>query len=233
MAEPVRQTVRARVRAEMLSEIKNAARQRLAADGANLSLRAVARDVGLVSSAVYRYYASRDELLTALILDAYRDLGDQAEAAEDAVNAADLPGRLLALTRATRQWARAHPAEYGLLYGTPVPGYQAPQETVEQAIRVPLRLSGLLRDAVGAGLAPIESTDLPPVIRVDMEQVLAVIGLDGVPPAAMAQGIMAWVELFGLISFELFGHLQGSVTDYDAFFDFQMTTLGQRLGLSR
>src|SRR5688500_19893216 len=116
-------SIRARVRAEMIDEIKVIARRHLAADGANLSLRAVARDLGVVSSAVYRYFASRDELLTALILDAYDSLGEAAETADAQVGRGDLRGRWLAVCRAVRAWALAQPHQYALIYGTPVPGY--------------------------------------------------------------------------------------------------------------
>src|SRR5215475_5450354 len=120
-------SIRARVRAEMIGEIKAVARRHLETDGANLSLRAVARDMGMVSSALYRYFASRDELLTALILDAYNDLGATVEAADTAVtDRANLRGRWLAAARAVRGWALAKPAEYALLFGSPVPGYAAP-----------------------------------------------------------------------------------------------------------
>src|SRR6476619_3633829 len=119
-------SIRARVRAEMIDEIKAVARRHLAADGANLSLRAVARDMGMVSSAVYRYFASRDDLLTALIIEGYNAMGEAAERAEAAVPRRDLPGRWMAICHAVRDWGRAHPAEYALLYGSPVPGYAAP-----------------------------------------------------------------------------------------------------------
>src|SRR5262245_47051632 len=89
-------SLRARVRAEMTQEIKQVARRHLAADGANLSLRAVARDMGMVSSAMYRYFASRDDLLTALIIDAYDSLGDASEAGVATVKQDDLLGRWLA-----------------------------------------------------------------------------------------------------------------------------------------
>ncbi|MFY9891603.1 MAG: TetR family transcriptional regulator, partial [Streptosporangiaceae bacterium] len=111
-------SIRARVRAEMTDEIKAVARRHLAAEGANLSLRAVARDMGMVSSALYRYFASRDDLLTALILDAYNALGAAVEEADGAVSdRADLRGRWRSATRAVRGWALASPAEYALLYG--------------------------------------------------------------------------------------------------------------------
>src|SRR4051794_28037885 len=112
--------VRARVRAEMTAEIKAAARRHLATDGANLSLRAIARDLGMVSSALYRYFASRDELLTALIIDAYNDLGEVAERADAAVtDRTDARSRWMTVAHALRGWALTNPAEYALLYGTP------------------------------------------------------------------------------------------------------------------
>src|SRR5215203_3165343 len=127
--------IRARVRAEMIDEIKAVATRHLHNDGANLSLRAVARDMGMVSSAVYRYFPSRDELLTALILDAYDALGEAVEVAEAAVDRADLRGRWLAACHGARDWALARPAEYALIYGSPVPGYAAPDDTVGPALR--------------------------------------------------------------------------------------------------
>src|ERR1700688_3623533 len=129
-------SIRTRVRAEMTDEIKAVARRHLETDGANLSLRAVARDMGMVSSALYRYFASRDDLLTALIVDAYNALGEIVEAADTAVtDRDDLRERWLAVARAVRGWALANPSEYALLYGSPVPGYKAPQDTIPAAVR--------------------------------------------------------------------------------------------------
>ena len=121
---------RARARAQTIEDLKRVARQHLATDGADLSLRSVARDLGMVSSAVYRYFDSRDALLTALIIDAYDDLGEAVEAAEAAVRRTR-PARALArdLPRRPRLEHGPTAAEYGLLYGTPVPGYVAPQDT--------------------------------------------------------------------------------------------------------
>ena len=116
----------------MIDEIKATARRHLATDGANLSLRAVARDMGMVSSALYRYFASRDDLLTALIIDAYNSVGETAENAATGDNAL---ARFLSLTHAVRDWALADPHQWALIYGSPVPGYQAPQDTVGPATR--------------------------------------------------------------------------------------------------
>ena len=124
-------TARERVRAELTREITEVARSQLATEGAGgLSLRAVARDMGMVSSAIYRYFPSRDDLLTALIVDGYNAIGEVAEQADTAVPAGDYTGRWLAVCRAVRDWALAHPHEYALVYGSPVPGYQAPQQTI-------------------------------------------------------------------------------------------------------
>src|SRR5689334_6273551 len=134
--------VRARVRAEMTEEIKTVARRHLASEGANLSLRAVARDLGMASSAVYRYFASRDELLTALIIDAYDAVG---AAAERAVR--DVPGhteKLVAVGLAVREWALAEPHQWALIYGSPVPGYQAPPDTIGPATRVILLIVSIV-----------------------------------------------------------------------------------------
>ena len=145
-------SIRARVRAEMIAEIKAVARRHLATDGANLSLRAVARDMGMVSSALYRYFASRDDLLTALILDAYNALGDAVEAADAAVtDRARLRVRWLAAARAVRGWALANPAEYALLYGSPVPGYAAPAGHDRRGRADSVVLARILADGFASG----------------------------------------------------------------------------------
>src|SRR5215831_16562943 len=144
------QTARERARAELTREIKEEARRQLAEVGGNgLSLRAVARELGMVSSALYRYYPSRDDLLTALIIDAYNAIGAAAEAGVGAARAG-APARetWAAACRAIRAWAVANPHEYALIYGSPVPGYRAPPDTVPPATRSVAVLAGLLRDGV-------------------------------------------------------------------------------------
>jgi AcrR family transcriptional regulator len=227
------QTLRARVRAEMIEEIKTTARRHLAVDGANLSLRAVARDLGMVSSAVYRYFASRDELLTALILDAYNSLGVATEQAEGAVAHSDLPGRWLATCRGVRDWARANPHEYALIYGSPVPGYAAPQDTIAPASRVALLLVAILRDGHERGRVRAERGErIPRVVRTQLAQLGRQPGLGGLPEAVLARGVTAWVHLFGLINFELFGRLDDVIDDLDTYFDYEMGTLARHAGIS-
>ena len=160
-------SLRARVRAELVEEIKGAARRRLATDGPALTLRAVARDLEMVPSALYRYFDGRDALLTALITDAYDELGAAAEAAEAAVDPSDLRGRWMALCRAVRRWALEHPAEYALLYGTPVPGYTAPPDTTPPASRVVVALVRVAAEA--------ETPDVPvaPALHADLARLVA------------------------------------------------------------
>src|SRR4051812_11062033 len=141
-------SIRARIRAEMTDEIKAIAKRHLAAEGANLSLRAVARDLGVVSSTIYRYFASRDDLLTALIIDTYNEVGQVVEDADASADRADFMGRWLAVAHGVREWALAVPHEYMLIYGSPVPGYKAPPDTVAAAIRGTTVLSAILSDAV-------------------------------------------------------------------------------------
>lgn len=120
---------RERARIEVTAAIKDEARRMLGAEGAaKLSLRAVARELGMVSSALYRYFPSRDELLTALIIDAYDSVGAAAETADAHARAAGAPPRTrwIAVCEAVRSWAVEHPHEYALIHGSPVPGYSAP-----------------------------------------------------------------------------------------------------------
>jgi AcrR family transcriptional regulator len=122
----VLRAARERTRAEITRQILDAARRHLATDGASgLSLRAIARELGVSSSAVYRYVASRDDLLTRLIVAAYDALGAASAAKEAAKARHDLVGRWSAVCHTVRGWALANPNEYALIYGTPVPGYIA------------------------------------------------------------------------------------------------------------
>jgi AcrR family transcriptional regulator len=224
---------RARAHAETTEEIKEIARYHLAVDGPNLSLRAVARDLGVVSSAVYRYFASRDELLTALILDGYSSMAEAIEEAEAGVARRDLAGRWRALGRAARDWSLEHRHEYALLYGSPVPGYAAPQDTIEPATRPVILAMGILRDGVERGVIDVPSDRLPRAVRADCERVAESPGFTDVPAALMARAWTAWTQLFGTISFELFGRLTNAVTDYDAYFEHQLRVMSRYLGLSR
>jgi len=223
-------TARERIRAELTAEITDAARRQLGEVGAAaLSLRAVAREVGLVSSAVYRYFPSRDDLLTRLITDGYDALGEAAEAA-DSPDAAPR-ARWLSVCRAVRAWALAHPHEYALLYGSPVPGYSAPQDTIPAASRVGVLLGRILTDAARSGLLPDGDGERDPSLISD--DAAAVLGGDhpAIDDTVRVRALLAWSSVYGTLSFELFGHFVGSVEDGDRYFDRAMTELAALLGL--
>lgn len=215
-------TPRQLARQARIGEIKSIAGRHLAEYGAaGLSLRAVAREMDVVSSAVYRYFASRDELLTALIVDAYDAVGAVAErAATD--RAGGLKARWGRVARAVRGWAIEHPSEYGLVYGTPVPGYRAPEATVAPAARVTLVALGLVADGLAAG--EIELSGGFPVRRAvhrDFANLRELSGVD-LPDEVIGRALLVWTQLFGAISYELYGHLHRVIEDFDAFFDHQM-----------
>jgi AcrR family transcriptional regulator len=227
-------TARQRVRAELTTEIKDIARRHLAESGAaGLSLRAVSREMGMVSSALYRYYPSRDDLLTALIVDAYDALGASAEAAEAAVRRPDLMGRWLALATAAREWAMANPQQWALIFGSPVPGYRAPTDTVDPAARIPVLLLSLGAEAYERrGREPLaDERPVPRSVHADLKGLRELAGFD-LPDPDLAHGIAAWAALVGSISFELFGHLHNVVHDFEAFFTHQMRAIGIDLGLA-
>jgi AcrR family transcriptional regulator len=229
---PARRTARERVHAEITREIADIARAQLAADGAAaLSLRAVAREMGMVSSAIYRYFASRDDLLTALIIDGYNAIGQAVEGADAACRPGDYRGRWRATCRAARAWAVAHPHEYALIYGSPVPGYQAPQATIGPAARSAMVLGRLVSDAFAAGaLAP--GKDMPPMpngLAEDASRLRDSV-LPEVPDEVVIAALTAWAGVFGLISFELFGQFNNVITDTAAYFDRGLADLGRLVG---
>jgi AcrR family transcriptional regulator len=246
-------TARQRARAELTREITEEARRQLAATGANgLSLRSVARELGMVSSALYRYYPSRDDLLTALIIDAYNAIGEAAERAIAAVRpAAGTEGgvgraRWLAACHAIRAWALDRPHEYALIYGSPVPGYRAPEATIGPAARVPLAFAGVLANAIAdgevlgpgpevmpaalAGQAAALSAAVASSVPVDPPSPVA-SSVTAVPPDVLVRAVIAWTQLFGMISFELFGQFVGSFEPADAFFAHAAAELATLVGL--
>lgn len=234
----VPRTARERARAEITREILDAGRRHLASDGAAaLSLRAIARDLGMASSALYRYVASRDELLTRLIIDAYDSLGAAVEARESTRQRDDFAGRFSAVCQGVRAWALANPNEYALIYGSPVPGYAAPSETIAPASRASMLLVQIMVDATASGRVACEKIDEPilPSARSALAPVRAVFPRE-VPDTLVQLGLMIWAALFGTVSFELFGQLHNVVTETpagrDAFFSECVRRWASQLGIA-
>jgi AcrR family transcriptional regulator len=228
-------TARERVHDEVSAEILAAARAHLARDGAAaLSLRSIARDVDMVPSALYRYYPSRDALLSALILSAYGSLADETERAAAVAATAGLsdPERWLAVPRAMRQWALTHPHEWSLIFGTPVPGYHAPADTVVPYARVAAALLRPVADAKAAGRltahqpAPVVSDELAAAIAPVTDALLPDLA-----PGKVLRALQAWTTLIGAISLELFGHWNNTVLAPELFFDETIRSMAASIGL--
>ncbi|GAA2160306.1 TetR/AcrR family transcriptional regulator [Actinomadura napierensis] len=222
------------MRAELVREITGIAREQLATAGAaGLSLRAVAREMGMVSSAIYRYFPSRDDLLTALIIDGYNAVGEAVERAEETARKEGEPfaGRWLAVCRAVREWALAHPHEYALLYGSPVPGYEAPQDTVPAALRDTVVFVRIVEEAHAAdALDPAgPCPPAPPLLAGDLARARAALPVNA-PEDVIARAFTAWAGLYGTVSFELFGQFTNVIEERAAYFDHSMALLGRLVG---
>ncbi|OBF62826.1 TetR family transcriptional regulator [Mycobacterium sp. 852002-50816_SCH5313054-b] len=200
-------------------------RQLVDRGAAGLSVRAIARDLGMVSSAVYRYVSSRDELLTLLLIDAYSDLADAVDRARETVG--DLwSDDVIAIARAARRWAVAHPAQWALLYGSPVPGYHAP---AERTVPAGTRVVGAIFDAVASGIATGDirlTNDLAPQpMSSDFERIRHEFGFPG-DDQVIAKCFLLWAGVLGAISLEVFGQYGAdTLTDPSAVFDTQLRLL--------
>jgi AcrR family transcriptional regulator len=209
------------------AQIIELGRRHLVEHGATgLSLRAIARDLGMVSSAVYRYVSNRDELLTLLLIDAYTDLADAVDRARDAAPDDVWSDDVVAIAHAARSWAVAHPASWALLYGSPVPGYHAP---AERTVGPGTRVVGALFDAVAAGIATgdimLTNYPAPQPISSDFERLRREFGFPGDDPV-IAKCFAVWAGVVGAISLEVFGQYgSDTLSDPPAVFDMQVRLL--------
>ena len=234
MVESAPRTARERARREITADIIRVGRQHLARDGAAaLSLRAVARDLGMVSSAMYRYVPNRDALLTLLIVDAYDSLGAAVEAADASAPPSSILDRFLATCHAVREWALANPHEYALIYGSPVPGYAAPESTIGPASRATAVLLSILADApaIESGTATA-----PPPVRAAIAPLRTLVA-GHIPDDLLLVGLNAGAALLGQVSLELFGHTRNVVADDPehrrAYFEHEMRAVGDTLTRGR
>jgi AcrR family transcriptional regulator len=207
-------------------EITAIGRRHLVTEGAaGLSVRAIARDLGMVSSAVYRYVASRDDLLTLLLIDAYTELADAVDRAHQSA-----PGswadQVLVIARAVRQWAVDQPACWALLYGSPVPGYHAPAElTVGPGTRVVGALFGAVAAGIDAGDVAVPNIQAAQPMSADFDVIRAEFAFAG-DDATVLKCCLMWAALVGAISLEVFGQYGAdTLTDPAAVFDRQIELL--------
>lgn len=217
---------RQRYRAETLAEIKALALDQLRRGGIGaLSLNAVAHEMGMTGPALYRYVASRDDLLTLLITDAYESLGAALEtAASQGGSAHTIYGRVL---RTYRRWALDHATEFGLIFGNPIPGYAAPEGG--PTVSANLRVMQALTDAYAAAWRAAGSSPSPSVapgrpLATQLRRTAGTLAPD-LPAEAVAAMVGAWTRVHGLVMLELFGHLRFAVGDTDAFAELEVAAL--------
>jgi len=218
----------------MTAEILAVAGAHVARDGAAaISLRSIARDLGMAPSAIYRYFDGRDALLSALILSAYGALADEAErSADEDIREADQEGRWMAVPRAMRLWALEHPHQWGLIFGTPVPGYHAPEDTIEPYTRMAVALVRPLLAAHEKGRFPPDDQRRPITdeLRAAVEPVSEGL-LPGMPGETVVLVLQAFTAIIGAISLEVFGHWRNTVLEPRLLFDAGVAAAGESIGL--
>ncbi len=198
-----------------------------------ITLRAIAREMGMTANAIYGYFATRDELVTALIADVYTELADALDAAWAASSHSGPAARIQAWAHAFRQWALANPEGFRLIYGDPVPGYQAPEGGAAPgaARRVCVGIAAL----AAAAWPPAE----PPSADADFTwddfdpRLLDKVrpAFPDLPPAGVALALRIWGHLHGLVALEIYGHLRAQVLTPDKLFHAELAHLLQSLGL--
>lgn len=226
---------RDRLRAQTVGEIKDAAFACLAEGGADaLSLRAVARAVGMAPAALYTYYDTRDDLLAALAADIYAALADSLEKAREALPVDDVTGRLVAHGLAYREWATSRPQEFLLLYGAGAPGRQAPSGRAAAAAEHRLCLGLLdLTAAAWPHAAPLQ--DCPGHNWPDFDPDFVPLARErhpGLPPAAIALTLRVWGRMHGLVALEVAGVLGPRAQDAPRLYRDELDDLARSLGLT-
>ena len=228
---------RDRVRAETVREIKQTARRVLVEQGAEgLALRAIAREMGMTAPALYRYFASREDLLEHLETDLYTELAEELEAACAAAQPGTVADRLMAASRAFRRWAMTHRQEFGLLFGSPV----------EEAVVDRVMTEGPAHDAkqrfggvFAALIAELYLTKPFPVpsdaesewaLRAQLEDWCEVFPVR-LPLGVMQVFLSCWIRLYGMVCMEVFGHLQFALKDAEPMFEAELRLLGEILGV--
>jgi AcrR family transcriptional regulator len=223
---------RERLRAQTTDEIRDMAREHLVKHGPQgVSLRAVARDVGLSAPALYRYFPSLDHLITDLIVTCIDELTGQLQTARDALDAEDVRARLAAVSRAFRWWAVRHPAEFALVFGSPVPGYAAPAggPTAAAGRRFGAVFAGLFAEFWARQPFPVPTPDeLAPRLTRSLSGYYETVG-DGLPPGAAAVFLQCYTRLYGIIAMEVFGHLSWALDDVEPLFERELAGLCQLL----
>jgi len=230
------QTRRERQHTAIREEIKKTASRLMAEHGTEgITTRLIAREMGLTAPALYHYFANRDALITALIVDAFNALADALQETSEQTMEQAPSEQLRKVLLAYRQWALAHPADFQLIYGNPIPGYEAPRElTVPAAVRGFLVIVPLVAKVLGNSAHTLlsEYSSIPPEVQVALEEMITREGYE-IPPLPLYLTIVGWSRIHGIIMLELFNHLQPVVGDVSAFYRAEVENLLNALGYSR
>jgi AcrR family transcriptional regulator len=221
-------TRRERIRTATTAEIKDVARQQLVAGGpAAISLRAIGREMGMTAPALYRYFPSLDALVADLTEDLYHELTAAIEAAK---RPEEPPlEQLVAMARAFRAWSLAHPSEFGLMFGNPVPGVVRFEEECQGPDHAGARFGAPFLEAFGALMCSRAGTDGPGLTEDQVAQFTANSGV-ALPPPVVHAYLAAWARLYGLVALEVFGHMRWAMDDTSALFEVELATFVQELG---
>lgn len=223
---------RARLREATRGEIKLVARRLMEEQGiSSLSLHAIAREMGLTAPALYRYFPNRNDLVTALIVDGYQAYAKAMRAAVATCPVTDPVGRLFAAVLAYRDWALAHPTDYLLVAGSPVPGYTPPMDIVHASAR---RGMDLLMRLVSAalpadGYAPPQ-IEFSPEFEAALDALRRQRGYD-LPLPVISVVLAGWAQAQGFVTQELYQHLQPLLADPAELYRYEARVWFQRLGL--
>lgn len=232
--EEATRTRRERLRAEATRQIKAiAVRQTSKGGPAAISLRAISREMGMTPSAIYTYFATRDDLVTALIADIYTSQANATEAARDAQPEADPAGRLVAWAEAFREWSIGNPQGFKLIYGDPVPGYRTPVDgpAAEAIHRACGGVAGLVAAAWPHAAAGQRGGDhLWEDFDPDLVDGVRAVFPD-LPPAALALSLRVWGRMHGLVALEVYGLLGTQSRRPDKLYRAEMLDLLRSLGL--
>jgi AcrR family transcriptional regulator len=234
-------TRRQRQRAATVTEIKAVARALLVDRGsASLSLRAIAREMGVTAPALYRYFDGHEALVEALAADFYNEVSDSMEAATAQVPA-DQPDagtqvalRLIAAATAFRSWSVAHPAEFSLIFGTPIPGVALDDEN--SAACIAGRRFGLVFAALFLQLWAVrpfavpDLTELDPRLVPQLDAYRQRLGVD-LPIPVVYVFLSCWARIYGLVTMEVFGHLTFALQDPEPAFATELGQIGRLMGL--
>jgi len=232
---------RDRVRAATIEEIKGTARQLLVDEGPDaVSLRAIGRAMGMTAPALYRYFGNREDLLqhvcgdifTEIAADIHAEIGRAAQA-----SGGDMTAKLIAACRAFRSWALAHRPEFGLLFGTPLPGLEALHDKAENDVvaecadKFSFEFLALFFELWLSHPFPVPADkDIDPGLLAQLVRYRDALGAD-LPAGAVLTFLRSWVRLYGMVSLEVFDHLHFALDDPAALFEYTLAELAELVGL--